>query len=206
MPPKRTIAPLLLSVCLSATTLMAQSNAPATAFHASQLPSNGSVYAVDGNNQPLKIHASETKYNPHAAGNFARSFVYAGPQSSVEVEGVVSTTVLPTTTPILYVRINGDEPELIRNRVALVALGEDEKSRIIALYSANVFGGHHKRTMKEVKVTKSDTDDPQWLKLTPVGPLDPGPYAIVILPKDVLAIPDTVYDFNIPGVPKPKPE
>ena len=41
--------------------------------------------------------------------------------------------------------------------------------------------------------------------MTPNGPLAPGEYAIVIMPKDVVMIPDAVYDFDV-AFQEAKPE
>ncbi len=166
------------------------------------LPSSGTVFAVDtkdGTPDLVQLHGSEITLNSHAGSNFARSAVYAGPRSTVELKGMSSAATLHVSQPALYVRLYGDDLELLRNRVQLVRLYPEKDRRTVLAFSMNIFGGKRKRTADDISISKSDTSDPTWLKLIPTTALEPGEYGIVFMPKDVNSGPDVVYDFSIPG-------
>jgi hypothetical protein len=77
--------------------------------------------------------------------------------------------------------------------------------RVVSNFSQNVFGGQRTKRYNDVAINKSDVDPDVWLEVTPQQPLTPGEYAIVFMPKDPLANPDAVYDFNVDSDP-PKPQ
>jgi hypothetical protein len=164
------------------------------------LPATGAIVALDtvnGHPQAVTLHASEVKYNPHAAGNVARSLIYNGPHSSVEVEGTASKSSLVTTQPVFYIRLSSEDAEIQRNRLTLVRLMPDKKSRVVLELSANIFGGSRKRYVDDVAVAKIDVEGTSWLKIVPTQALTPGDYALLFLPKDQVMFPDSVYDFSI---------
>jgi hypothetical protein len=166
------------------------------------LPSTGVVYGLDvRNDKPvlLQIHATEVSNNSHAGGNLARSMVYAGPHSSIELRGINSAGTFHTQRAVLYVRLNSDDPELLRNRVKLLRLQVDKDRRIVTDFSMNIFGGQRKQRYDEIAVEKSDIAGTQWVKLTPQKTLEPGEYAVVFAPKDPNFFADAVYDFTIGG-------
>ena len=167
-----------------------------------KLPGTGTLFAVDQLDGSLKvraIHASEILANSHAAGNFARSMVYAGPHASVEVSGEDAALSLHTIKPIFYMRLSADDPETMRSRVTLVRLTRVKDRRVVVDMSQNIFGGQRKRRVEEVPLSKSDVGDgSSWVKLTPQTPLEAdGEYALVFMPKDPHLFADTVYDFGI---------
>ena len=171
------------------------------------LPSTGIIFVLDHVHEAptlLQLHASEIHYNSHAAGNFARSAIYAGPHSSTELVGVSSAVTLHTNQAVLYVRLSGDDPELMRNRVTLIRLRSEKDKRVVSEFSMNIFGGQRSRYYDEVPASKSDVPDTNWLKLTPQAPLEPGEYAVVFIPKDKNLTPDSVYDFTVGGDPLPQ--
>ena len=165
------------------------------------LPSTGTIYGVDSLEQKpslLQIHPTEISSNGHAGGNFARSMVYAGPHSSIELTGVSSAATFHTSKAAFYVRLTGSEdPELLRNRVKLIRLKPSKDRRVVSNYSMNIFGGQRKRQYDEVAVSKSESADQEWLTLVPQEPLPPGEYGIVFMPKDPNLFSDVVYDFSI---------
>lgn len=166
------------------------------------LPSSGTVFTVDTNDGKadlVQLHASEITLNSHAGSNFARSAVYAGPRLTVELKGTSSAATLHLSQPVLYVRLYGDDLELLRNRVQLLRLYPEKDHRVVSAFSMNIFGGKRKRIADDQPILKSDTTDPNWLKLTPTTALEPGEYGVVFMPKDVNSGPDVVYDFSIAG-------
>ncbi|NUQ28056.1 MAG: hypothetical protein HOQ35_06025 [Acidobacteriaceae bacterium] len=144
------------------------------------------------------IHASEPKFNTQAGGNFARAMVYANQHRSLELDGKTSPAQLKGNFQAIYIRIGSDDPEVVRNRVALLALDPDKETRVVARYSNNVFGGQHKRNITQIAVTKEDVEDGKFLKLVPQTPVKPGEYGIALMPKDAIFVGDLIYDFTIP--------
>ena len=164
------------------------------------LPSTGTIYGLDSAGKGpalVQLHATEVVLNTHAANNFARGMVYAGPHSSVEITGVSSAATLHTPQAVFYVRLTGDDPELLRNRVQIVRLNPAKDRRVVLVFTMNVFGGHRARHYEEVPAAKSDITEAVWVKLTPQTPLEPGEYAVAFVNKDVNSFADQVYDFSI---------
>ena len=192
---------MAVALCLALPhTFSAQSATNAEIAPGIPFPSSGSIVLLDKTNSQPKVvtlHASEIKSNAHAGSNFARGMVYAGPHSSVELDGVTSSVIVSTTTPVFYIRVATDDPETQRNRVTLVHLRPTKDTRVILDFSANVFGGSRKRHVEEIAIAKSDVDGTSWLRVTPQKPLEPGEYGITYLPKDQMLFSDTVFDFTI---------
>lgn len=164
------------------------------------LPSSGTVFSMStGATTPelVQLHPSEIVSNSHAASNFARSMVYSGPRASVELAGLNAATHLAGDKPSFLVRLNVDDPELLRGRVSLIRMKQTKDRRVVSTYAQNVFGGQRTRTYDVVPVTKVDVAEGKWLKLTPEAPLTPGEYGIIFLPKDAMLFPDAVYDFDV---------
>lgn len=172
------------------------------------LPSTGTVFAMGGGGKGTglqQLHPSEIVSNSHAASNFARSMVYSGPRASVELAGLNAAVHLSNGNDAFFVRLGGDDPELLRGRVTLIRLTQTTNRRVVSTFSQNIFGGQRARKYNVVAVTKTDVPESSWLKLTPETPLEPGEYGIVFLPKDTAFIPDTVYDFDV-AIDGAKPE
>lgn len=177
------------------------------------LPRTGTVYILDTKVLDTKatgpalvqLHPAEIVSNSHAAGNFARSMVYVGARASFELKGLNAPTSLETRQPSILVHINGDDPELLRNRVRLIHLQQTKDRRVVSNFSQNVFGGQRTKKFDDVPVTKTDVEPDVWLKLTPEQPLAPGEYGVVFMPKDTNAWPDAVYDFDV-AIDAAKPE
>jgi len=194
MPQLRNLLRILCLAVSSSCLVAAQSN------HIT-LPSTGTVIVVataKGDPVPTAIHASEPKFNTQAGGNFARAMVYANQHRALELEGKTSAAQIQGNFQAIYIRIGSEDPEVVRNRVTLLALDQDKETRVIARFSNNVFGGQHKRNIVQVAVNKEDAEEGRFLKLIPQVPLKPGEYGIVFMPKDVNFVGDLIYDFTIP--------
>ena len=158
------------------------------------------VHAVDlrnGGAIVVQLHPTEITSNSHAVGNFARSAVYAGPHSSVELKGAGSAVRLASAQTSFLVRLTGDDPELLRGRVHLIRLQPTKDRRVVATFSQNIFGGQHSKRFDDVPVIKTDVEPDTWLKVAPEMPLEPGEYGLAIMPKDPNLFPDVVYDFEV---------
>ncbi len=165
------------------------------------LPRSGTVYLLKseaGAGSPLvQLHPTEILSNSHAAGNFARSMVYVGARASLELKGSSAVAGTDERQPKILVRINSDDPELLRSRVHLIRLQQTKDRRVVSNYSQNVFGGQRAKKYDDVAVRKVDAEPDVWLTLTPEEPLMPGEYCVVFMPKDTNAWPDAVYDFSV---------
>jgi hypothetical protein len=164
------------------------------------LPATGAMVAVDRDatgSKTVALHATEIKSDGHAGSNFARGLVYSGPHATIELDGLSAAVVVHTATPVFYVRLASDDPDMQRNRLTLIRLKPAKTTRIAADFSANVFGGSRKRQDDEIAVEKTDVENGAWLKVTPTAPLKPGEYGLAYIPKDKLLFADTIYDFSI---------
>lgn len=165
------------------------------------VPASGTVFALDKTAREstslVQFHPSEIVSNSHAPGNLARSAVYIGARSSIELAGINAAVHLESGDTSVFFRLSTDDPEILRKRVTLIRLKQDRDRRIVSSYSQNIFGGQRSRKYDEIAVVKTDVADGQWLKLTPEVPLPPGEYGIVVLPKDTNLFADIVYDFDV---------
>ena len=194
-------------VCLLSVSALAQTRQKLTATSPTssassptvELPALGTVFALQnksGVSEVISLHATEIKSNGHAAGNFARSMVYAGPHSTVELDGLHAAVSLPATT-VIYIRLPSEDPDLARERAMLVRLQEKTTTRQVLEFSRNVFGGSLKRKLDEVAIEKLDVDGQPVLRIIPVKPLEPGEYGITFMPKDPALFSEIVYDFSV---------
>jgi hypothetical protein len=164
---------------------------------------DGTVYALDtGPTGPVLLHIEphEVVISSHAATNFLRAQVYSGPHSSAEVDGPHAPISLASTKTILFVRIVGENAEIMRSWVHLLWLQPNKKRREVSDFSRNIFGGQHTRNVDEVPCDMEMIEGTNWLKITPKDPLLPGEFAVAFLPKDVNQYPEVVYDFSLAGI------
>jgi len=163
---------------------------------------DGTVYALDtGPNGAVLLHIPphEVVTASHAATNFLRAQVYSGPHSSAEVDGPHAPISLASTKAILFVRIVGENAEIMRSWVHLLWLQPNKKRREVSDFSRNIFGGQHTRNVDDVPCDMEMIEGTNWLKITPKDPLLPGEFAVAFLPKDVNQYPGVVYDFSLAG-------
>jgi hypothetical protein len=168
------------------------------------LPTDGvsTVFALDtAANGPVLVHIQphEVVSASHAATNFLRAQIYSGPHSSAELDGPHAPISLASTKAILYVRIGGENAEIMRSWVHLLWLQPSKKRREVSDFSRNIFGGQHTRNVDDVPCEMEMVEGTDWLKITPNDPLLPGEFAVAFLPKDVNQYPEVVYDFSVPG-------
>ncbi|MEO6816455.1 MAG: hypothetical protein ABI177_07120 [Edaphobacter sp.] len=161
------------------------------------IPPTGTVFALETPSSLVQIHPTEVVSNSHAAGNFARSMVYVGGHASVELDGTSSSTNLAEGHDSFLIRIGGDDPDLVRQRVHLVRLRATKDRRVVISYSQNIFGGQRKKKVDDIQIKKSDAAKDTWLKITPQKPLAPGEYGILFMNNDPAFVPDVVYDFEV---------
>jgi hypothetical protein len=163
---------------------------------------DGTVFILDTPaSGPVLLHIQphEVLTASHAATNFLRGMVYSGPHMSFAVEGPKAPTTLASEKAILFVRLTGEEAEIMRTRVHLLWLQPGKKRREISDFSMNIFGGQRTRDVDEVPCDTEMIEGTNWLKITPKDPLLPGEFAVAFLPKDVNQYPDVVFDFSVSG-------
>lgn len=170
------------------------------------LPPDGdaTVFALDaGPSGPALVHIPphEVVLATHAGSNFLRGMVYSGPHITAEVEGLHAETRLASDKAVFFVRISGEDAELMRSRVHLIWLQHSKKRREITDFSMNIFGGQRARNVDEVPSDTEMVAGTTWLRITPKDPLLPGEFAVAFMPKDVNMQPDSVFDFSVPGNP-----
>ena len=163
---------------------------------------DGTVYALDtGPNGPVLLHIQphEVVTASHAATNFLRAQVYSGPHSSAEVDGPHAPTSLASTKAVLFMRIAGENAEIMRTWFHLLWLQPNKKRREVSDFSRNIFGGQRTRNVDDVPCSMETIEGTNWVKITPNDPLLPGEFAVALLPKDVGTYPEVVYDFSVAG-------
>jgi hypothetical protein len=192
---------LLLLIVFAPTMSFAQDKAAALPTGVS-LPRKGGLYAVQRNQGApdlVRLHASQIVSNSHAGSNFARSMVYSGPHSSVELDGINASTHLSGANLSFLIRLNDDNPEVLRDQLAIIRLKQTADRRVVSGYSQNIFGGQHKRQYDLVATSKVDVGqgEENWVLVTPTQTLGPGEYGLVFIPKDPNLFASEVYDFNV---------
>jgi len=145
----------------------------------------------------VSLHGEELVSNTHAGSNFARGLVYSGPRQTVEIADAASAIQIASKSPVFFARVPDDGADVFRSRLSIIKLKPGKDTRICIEFSANVFGGSHKRQVQEVAITKADMEGGAWVKVTPAKPLEPGEYAVVELPSDKLLAPTVFYDFGV---------
>ena len=162
----------------------------------------GTVYVLDtAASGPVLLHIEphEVVNTSHAMTNFLRAQVFSGPHSTIEVDGPHAPTVLASTKAVFFVRLSGEDAEIMRSWVHLLWLQSNKKRRELSDLSTNVFGGQRTRDVDEVPCDTEMIEGTNWLKITPKDPLLPGEFAIAFLPKSVNEYPVEVYDFGVAG-------
>lgn len=195
---------LMLILYLAATPALARSQTGPEVAKGITLPANGdsTVFALDqAPNGPTLVHIvpSEAVTASHAGTNFLRSAVYAGSHIGSDLEGPHANTSITSPKSVLYVRLYGDDAELAIKRLHLVWAEVDKKKRHIVNFSMNAFGGSRQRHVFDVPSTIQKIEGTNWVRITPNEPLEPGEFAVVVLPADPNQFPSTAYDFSVAG-------
>jgi len=196
----------LAALFAGATWCVAQSAKPVEVAPGVTLPTNGdgTVYVLDqATSGPSLVHVKphEVVLDTHAVGNFWRAQILAGGHAGAVLHTLQSEAAVASTKSVVFVHVGGETAELMKSRVHLVWLDADQgkKERVVAEFTYNSFGGHHRRNVYEVPASTEMMEGTDWMKITPNEPLSPGEFAIVFLPADVNQLPDAAYDFSIAG-------
>jgi hypothetical protein len=190
------IALAALVLVLGASAVWAQSQPPAEMT----LPAKPGIYAIDPTTQPpspMRLRASEVRFNRHTGNNFARNSFYMNSKTTLDLEGKTAEISLPAGRTTFLVPADPESPELSLSRLTLVRLEPQADKRILAAMKANFLGGAPGRKVDAVAVAKETLKDGNWVRVTPTADLAPGEYAIAYFPADPRMFPDSVFDFRI---------
>jgi hypothetical protein len=165
----------------------------------SALPDKPGVYAFDAKVQPtpIRLHASEVRFNRHTGNNIARNSFYMNSKTTLDLAGKSAETSLSAGKISFLVPADPESPELALSRLTLVRLQSEEDRRILAALKANAFGGSPGRKLDSIAVTKETLSGGNWVRVTPTTDLASGEYAIAYFPQDPRMFPDSAFDFKV---------
>jgi hypothetical protein len=113
---------LFAAISVPAVPSHAQAPKPVEVAPGVSLPVDGdaTVFALDQTaSGPALVHIEphEVVMASHAGTNFLRSMVYSGPHMSAELDGLQAKTVLSSTKAVFFVRLSGEDAEIMRPRI-----------------------------------------------------------------------------------------
>lgn len=193
---KKQIVALALAV---AAVCMAQSPEAAPGV---PLPAEGTVFAFDGHTLTRVLHSS-IKLNRHAGSNIAKTSLAPlmfKPIATLELDGPTSAVHLQSLSPTFYYfyprRIEREQGEAAQNAVALVKVSAVKDRRLVGGLSFGRITGTPERVFATV-TCKSERVDEDWVRIVPQSKLEPGEYAITVLPAEKGEFDTTAYDFSV---------
>ncbi|HEX6772998.1 MAG TPA: hypothetical protein VF126_13275 [Acidobacteriaceae bacterium] len=190
------IALLSIAFVLGLAGISAKSQSPAS----SDLPEKPGVYAVDSGSQssgPMRLHASEVRYNRYTGNNIARNSFYMNSKSTLDLAGNSAELSLKSGKVSFLVPADPESPELALSRLTLVRLQPEQDRRILAALKTNAFGGSPGRKVDVIPIAKETLHGGDWVRVTPTADLLPGEYAIAYFPQDPRMFPDSAFDFRL---------
>jgi hypothetical protein len=196
-----------------------------------RLPENGGLFLLDTYNSRaglVELVQNGAQINKQMGKNILRSVINplpTGPKQTMELKGAKARVQAHQTLPTIYANINYDDDaatageEAVKvnkeDRFKIVRVKQDKSGkRVVADLKINLLGGaKEQRNLVPTNVEQISTD---WVKITPVKPLEPGEYALVemLTPKQMNMY---VWDFGVdpnappnptawkPAAPKPMP-
>ena len=176
-----------------------------------RLPEQGGIYLLDnfrGQKQLVEIVQNGSELNKQMGKNILRAVIIPIPTSvrqSFELKGAHASVYSHTEVPVLFVNIDyasgdGKMPEL-RDRFRILRLKSDPKKnkRVVANVKVAIIG--KTKEERDALPTVADKLNSEWVKITPVGTLEPGEYALAEM-LDARQMNMYVWDFSVdPGAP-----
>jgi hypothetical protein len=175
------------------------------------LPSFGHVWVRDdfeGRPQLVQLKYVPTDVNRHACSNFVKAelapFVYR-PKVSIEIADAAANVRLHDPNVSIYVRGFGGGNEdaaptretSTQTELALVRAKSKKDRRIISTIAFTQLTGKAARSNDLVVFNIEKVGSSGWQKITTKGPLPPGEYALVCMPRGQNLLPTRVFDFAI---------
>ena len=175
------------------------------------LLSIGHVWARDtfkGQPQLVQLRFLPTEVNQHALSNAVKvnmaPFIYK-PKTSIEVEGATASVRLHDPHLSIYIRgfeDNSQDAAPAKNtstqtELAIVKVEPKKDRRIISTIAFTQFTGTAKRNNESIAFTVQKVDHSDWQKIVPDGPLPPGEYALMCMPRGQNLLPSQIFDFGV---------
>ena len=196
-----------------------------------QLPEDGSMLLLDTfQNQPqlIELQQDNGEINRNRKNNMLRAAIIpipiSGNKQTIELEGPHAAIQAHATVPSIYVNVatpdqsstNGPEkpeqpqqPEQPWDRFHIVRAQVKKGKRIVGVIKISPIGKSSQE--QDLVPTTSQRLAGNWVKVTPVSPLEPGEYAVVEL-LGAEGMNTFVWDFGVnptapdnAGVLKPEP-
>ena len=209
---------LILTSFLLSTSLLASAQdtrpVPAPGL---RVPVGSIPYAFDhfqGKPQLVPIHHTTVEVNNHKGANVAGSLagsVFYKPKMTIEVAGAHARTVLHDSSPTIFLHrledpdAEPDSPNADTTAFAIVHAITDKDRRVFAQIRFTQLTGNAKRNDGLVDSTVEKLPD-GWIKLTPSTPLEPGEYALTLVPKAQNTFSTVVLDFRVDPAAPPAPD
>jgi hypothetical protein len=183
-----------------------------------RLPDTGGIFLLDVFRQKpslVELVQNGTKINKQTGKNILRAVINplpTGPKQTIELKGAKARVQSHEAVPAIYVNINYDDDSATggeesvqvnkEDRFKIVRLKKEKAKRVVADLKINLLGGQ--KEQRNVVLTRVETVGTDWVKVTPVKPLEPGEYALVemLTPKQMnLYVWDFGVDPNAPANP-----
>jgi hypothetical protein len=176
-----------------------------------RLPEQGGVFVLDywrDEPQLVELMQNGSDINKNTGRNILRAAInpIAKAKQTIEIKGQHARVQAHVPQPALYVNVDMDQdPKTgpgandLSQHFRIVKVDEKKDSRVVGAIEIAVYGKvSQKANYVETHATPVSGD---WIKVTPVQPLEPGEYALVeMLGKDVNLY---VWDFGVhPGAPQ----
>lgn len=174
-----------------------------------KLPDQSGVFLLDEfKTQPQLVEIVQTgsERNRQTGSNILRSIIIpipTGVKQSIEVPGAKAKIQSHVMQPAIYLNVlqsddSGAKVETSSagslNRFSIIKVQKKGDHRIVANVNINLVGDEKEK--RSLVQTRSEVVNAQWMKLTPVKPLEPGEYAIVeIFNDDRMNL--YVWDFGV---------
>lgn len=180
------------------------------------LPGRGSVWALDavgGKPGLVRLKYVLPRVNNHTAANTVKTNllpVFYKPKSTVEIQGAKAVTRLHEQSIHVYVRnlLQTDDAAAEAShedtivRWAIVKAKVKKDRRVVSTIEFTYFTGKPSRSEGVVETTTTQLPKTNWFEIRPKRPLEPGEYALVLLPQRQDLFTATIFDFAIdPNAP-----
>ncbi|MGH9522602.1 MAG: hypothetical protein ACRD3E_08730 [Terriglobales bacterium] len=172
-----------------------------------RVPDQGGVFLLDyWRDEPELVELVQNggDVNKNTGRNILRAAInpIAKSKQTIELKGGHARVQSHVPQPAIYIDIDADQnPETGASakdmsqsqHFRIVRADEKKDSRVVGVIEVAVYGAVSQKA-KYIE-TKSEVVSPQWVKITPAVPLDPGEYAVVeMLGKDINLY---VWDFGV---------
>ena len=172
-----------------------------------RLPEQGGVFLLDyWHDEPELVELVQNggDINKNMGRNILRAAInpIAKSKQTIELKGSHARVQAHGPQPAIYINVDADQNpdtgatanDMTQSQHFRIVRAEEKKdSRIVGTIEVAVYGAVSQKA--KFIDTKAEPISPQWVKITPAQPLDPGEYAVVeMLGKDINLY---VWDFGV---------